>query len=65
MTDARHLLNERGLRLKIARTLGITHGAVYQWQQIPAQRVLEVERITGIPRSRLRPDLYPETENAA
>ncbi|MFO1394687.1 MAG: YdaS family helix-turn-helix protein [Steroidobacteraceae bacterium] len=27
---------------------------------IPPERVLEFERITGIPRTRIRPDLYPE-----
>ena len=52
-------LFDRGARLRIARELGITHGAVYQWRRIPAERVLEVERITGVPRHVLRPDLYP------
>lgn len=49
----------RGARLRIARELGITHGAVYQWRRIPAERVLDVERITGVSRHVLRPDLYP------
>lgn len=45
---------------QLAKALGITHGAVSQWRRIPAERALEIERITGIPRSELRPDLYPE-----
>lgn len=49
---------ERGLRLKVARALGITHGAVSQWRRVPAGRVIAVEALTGIPRERLRPDLY-------
>lgn len=49
---------ERGLRLKVARALGITHGAVSQWRRVPAERVLDVEGLTGIPREQLRPDLY-------
>lgn len=45
----------------------ITPQAVAQWKQVPAERVLDVERVTGVPRHRLRPDLYPapEPERAA
>lgn len=32
--------------------------AVSQWTQVPAERVLEVERITGISRHDLRPDVF-------
>lgn len=49
---------ERGLRLRVARALGITHGAVSQWRRVPAERVVDVEALTGIPREQLRPDLY-------
>lgn len=44
---------------ELARKLGITHGAVCQWGEVPANRVLDVERLTGIPRHEIRPDLYP------
>jgi DNA-binding transcriptional regulator YdaS (Cro superfamily) len=39
---------------------------VLRWEagRIPAERVLEIERVTGIPRQKLRPDLYP-VERAA
>lgn len=44
----------------------ITPQAISQWKQVPAERVLDVERATGISRHRLRPDLYPaEPERAA
>lgn len=49
----------RGMRLKVAKALKITHGAVSQWKRVPAERVLDVEKITGIPRHMLRPDIYP------
>lgn len=49
----------RIVKAQLARDLGITHGAVNQWTRVPAERVIEVERATGIPRQELRPDLYP------
>ena len=51
---------ERGLKFRLAQELGITHGAVSQWPRVPAERVLDVERITGISRHELRPDIYGE-----
>ncbi|MEL0107886.1 MAG: Cro/CI family transcriptional regulator [Rhodospirillaceae bacterium] len=43
----------------LAESLGVTRQALYQWSRIPAERVLEIERLTGIARHDLRPDLYP------
>ena len=48
-----------GSRAEIGRRLGISQAAVQQWQRVPPLRVLEVERISGVSRSLLRPDLYP------
>jgi len=42
----------------LARELGIDHAAVSRWERVPPLRVLEVERITGVSRYRLRPDVY-------
>jgi DNA-binding transcriptional regulator YdaS (Cro superfamily) len=64
-----HFKQHRGLKVRVARELGITHGAVSQWlaagRGIPATRVLDVERVTGISRHELRPDIYPVQESAA
>lgn len=34
---------------------------ITRWERgrVPAERVLDVERVTGVPRHELRPDLYP------
>ena len=46
---------------ELASRLEISRGSVYKWKwadKIPAERVLQVESITGIPRRELRPDLF-------
>lgn len=50
-----------GLRA-FARALGIAHTSVLAWAQVPPLRVLSVEKISGIPREKLRPDVYPPNE---
>jgi DNA-binding transcriptional regulator YdaS (Cro superfamily) len=43
----------------LARLLEIAPQSIVRWKNgIPAERVVEVERVTGVPRSVLRPDLY-------
>jgi len=46
----------------LARAIGVTPSAVSQWDRVPAERVLQVERATGgkVDRRRLRPDLYAD-----
>jgi DNA-binding transcriptional regulator YdaS (Cro superfamily) len=59
------LLQRRGIRLTdLARSVGVDKSSVTRWdkRRIPAERVLDVERVTGIPRHELRPDLYPSPE---
>lgn len=43
----------------LARKIGVTHSAIMQWTAIPVgKRLFDVERVTGIPREQLRPDIY-------
>lgn len=43
---------------ELARQLGITRAAVHAWQSVPIRHLRQVSLITGIPRDKLRPDLY-------
>jgi len=65
---------ESALKLAIARChgvnamaekLGITHSAVSQWTICPTPRCLEVEKLSGVPRYDLRPDIYPQEKDTA
>jgi DNA-binding transcriptional regulator YdaS (Cro superfamily) len=62
LKDAREVMRElrskRGALSQLAVELGVTAQAVHLWEVVPIQRVLEVERITGISRQRLRPDYF-------
>ena len=59
---------------KLAALLGVKHPAVIRWRAlwddgrtdaIPASRAIEIEAVTGIPRSHLRPDLWGENSRTA
>ena len=41
----------------LANALGVTRNAVMQWNEVPLKHLLAVEKLTGIPREQLRPDL--------
>jgi DNA-binding transcriptional regulator YdaS (Cro superfamily) len=53
-----YLNQGRGRAVRLANTLGISPGAISQWDRVPAERVAEVEKVTGIPRDLLRPDIF-------
>ena len=55
-------IGRRGSAASLANALGVTPQAISQWLEVPAERVLDVERITGVSRHRLRQDLYPVPE---
>lgn len=46
----------------LARLLGISAPSVWEWRKrgkVPAERVLQLEAVTGLSRHAIRPDLYP------
>jgi DNA-binding transcriptional regulator YdaS (Cro superfamily) len=72
MTDApsplkRYRLAQNASLGDLGSVFGIDKSTVMRWEngRVPAERVLEVERITGVSRHDLRPDLYPREERAA
>jgi DNA-binding transcriptional regulator YdaS (Cro superfamily) len=42
----------------LAEMLNVTPQAISQWKRIPADRVPDLERVSGIPRHELRPDMW-------
>jgi len=47
----------------LARALGINPSAVAQWERVPAERIVQIERLANVPRNVLRPDLYPQPKD--
>jgi hypothetical protein len=42
----------------LAKELGLCRAAVYKWQKIPMKYLRVLAKLTGIPRHKLRPDIY-------
>jgi DNA-binding transcriptional regulator YdaS (Cro superfamily) len=58
-------IQSAGSQDKLALEIGVTQQAIAWWLRhgrLPAERVLEVERVTGVSRHDLRPDIYPRDE---
>lgn len=54
---------ERGRRSMLAAMLGVGPSTISHWQkrgEIPFWRVRDIERVTGIPRWELRPDIFED-----
>lgn len=45
---------------ELARQIGISQPSVSNWNRVPVERVLTVEAATGVHRTVLRPDVYPD-----
>lgn len=61
----RATIQRAGGQSAVARALGVRQQSVQQWiasGRIPPCRVLGLSRLTGVPPSLLRPDLYPLDE---
>lgn len=43
---------------ELARRIGIAQPSISNWDRVPAERLAAVKQATGVPRTRLRPDLF-------
>jgi DNA-binding transcriptional regulator YdaS (Cro superfamily) len=54
----RRAIKAAGSITNLSLLLRITTQAIAQWDRIPLSRVIQVERVTGVDRTKLRPDLF-------
>jgi len=67
LTDALASAKTARRLAELLSTIGepISVQAVAKWDRCPSARCLDVERVTGVSRYRLRPDIYGEEPKAA
>ena len=53
-----YLDGERGRRAALAKAIGINPGAISQWDRVPTDKLDKVAEFTGIPKNKLRPDIF-------
>ena len=58
MTPLQEAVKRAGGVAKLAKAIGLTRAAIYLWKRVPAERVIKVEKASGVKREKLRPDLY-------
>lgn len=61
MTPLEAAIKAAGTQQALADALGIRSASISEWKtrgRIPAERVLDVELVTGVSRHVLRPDVY-------
>ncbi|NUZ10024.1 helix-turn-helix domain-containing protein [Pseudoalteromonas sp. McH1-7] len=64
MIAIREAINVMGSQKKLAEAIGngITQQKISYWLmvgKVPAEHVLNIERVSGVSRHELRPDIYP------
>ena len=64
--DIKQIAEKAGGVVALSHTLGLSRGAVSQWQVVPADRVLAVCAASGwaVSPHQVRPDLYPNPSDA-
>jgi DNA-binding transcriptional regulator YdaS (Cro superfamily) len=57
-TGLQKAIEAAGSGSALARLLGIDRAAVHRWRDVPPRHIIMIEKMTGVPREQLRPDLY-------
>ena len=68
MTSIERAVQAMGSQSALARATNVRPQAVQQWVaagRVSHTKVLDVERVSGVPRHELRPDLYPPEKASA
>ena len=52
-----------GTARELARRLGISAASISTWKKVPWHRAREIERVTGVHRTVLRPDIFADEQN--
>jgi DNA-binding transcriptional regulator YdaS (Cro superfamily) len=66
MSDGlKRAIEAAGGQKRLAKRINVTQSQVWYWlmrskKGVPAERVLDIERETGVSRTELRPDIWPE-----
>lgn len=64
--DIKEIADKAGGVVALSKALGLSRGAVSQWQAVPSDRVLAVCSLAGwrVTPHQIRPDLYPNPSDA-
>ena len=54
----RRVYLERGLSIRIAEKLGITHQAVQKWKKVPPEHVMTLAPLLKMTPEQIRPDVF-------
>lgn len=57
--NIKKVIKKAGGPVRVSKLLGISHQAVGQWKSVPPKWVIKIEELSGIPRTKIRPDIYP------
>jgi DNA-binding transcriptional regulator YdaS (Cro superfamily) len=57
------VIEKAGGPTALARALDIKSPSIHGWTRVPAERVLRVSEITGIPPHEIRPDVFAPPPN--
>lgn len=60
----RAAIEAAGSKYRLAQLLGVHPSSIIKWHRIPSARIIQVEKVTGVDRAVLRPDLYRREEKA-